>query len=154
MGQYFQIANLDKKQVINPMTFGDGFKLMEFGCSRNGTMTGLALLLRQSTGSGGGDFHGVEAHPVVGSWAGDRIAIVGDYDDSKLWEAFDTSVWCDVSVDVVVAMCADPYVREELANDPSLKWKRDAVPNEGSDCGFPIPLDERLKEAIWGEVTK
>jgi len=155
MGQYFKVANLDKKQVINPHAFGDGLKLMEFGCSRHGTMTGLTLLLRQSTGSGGGDFHAVGEHPIVGSWAGDAITIVGDYDESNLWEAFETSEWEDISADVVVAMCADPYVREELANDPSLKWKRDADLTATADKWRDVQhLDERVKEAIWGNEVK
>ena len=84
MGQYFYVINLDKKQFLNPHTFKDGAKLLEFGCSADGTMTALALLLRQSSESGGGDYQGDSE--LVGSWAGDRIAIVGDYDDSKLYE--------------------------------------------------------------------
>ena len=145
MGQYFKVANLDKKQVINPHEFGDGLKLMEIGCSSNGTMLGLALLLRQSTGSGGGDFLAAGAHPVVGSWAGDRVSIVGDYDESKLWDAVETSEWEDISTEVVLAMCADHYVRGELANSRSFIWKRDAHPN-------PFPLDERVKVALWGRT--
>ena len=31
MGQYYVIANLDKKEFLNPHKFGDGVKLMEFG---------------------------------------------------------------------------------------------------------------------------
>ena len=152
MGQYFKVANLDKKQVIDPHEFGDGLKLMEFGCSGHGTMTGLTLLLRQSTGSGGGDFHAVEAHPVVGSWAGDRISIVGDYDDSHLWEAFETSEWEDISTEVVLAMCADHYVRSELANNASFKWKRDADLKATPHHPNPYPLDERIKVALWGRI--
>ena len=84
MGQYYKIANIDKKQFINPHTFGDGVKLMELACSGNGTLTALAVLLASSNGKGGGDLHMDERSPwfgVPGSWAGDRIVVAGDYDD-------------------------------------------------------------------------
>lgn len=78
MGQYHIIVNLDKKQYLHPHRFGDGLKLLEFGCSKV-TMAALAMLLANSNGRGGGDFNSDD--PLIGSWAGDRIAIVGDYDD-------------------------------------------------------------------------
>lgn len=80
MGQYHHIVNVDKRQHVNPHAFGDGLKLMEFAHSgKGGTMTALALLLAGSNGRGGGDFRGADPDRLVGSWAGDRIAIVGDY---------------------------------------------------------------------------
>lgn len=60
MGQYHLIANIDKHEFINPHKFGDGLKLMEFGLSATGTLTGLAVLLAASNKSGargGGDLH-------------------------------------------------------------------------------------------------
>ena len=53
MGQYFNIFNLDKKEKLNPRCFGEGLKLMEFGSDSLGVLTGLTLLLRQSSGGGG-----------------------------------------------------------------------------------------------------
>ena len=47
MGQYFLIVNLDKKEYLHPHKFGDGLKLLEFGCSSQGTLTALTLLLRR-----------------------------------------------------------------------------------------------------------
>lgn len=89
MGQRFLIVNTDKKEFLHPHVFGDGSKLIEFGCSAMGTMTALALLLRQSSETGGGDwmpqYYGGENKPV-GSWAGDSIVIVGDYDESSLYD--------------------------------------------------------------------
>jgi len=84
VGQYHCVLNLDKHEKLVPHYFGDGLKLMEFGCSGDGTMTALAILLAGSVkgGSrGGGDFGytGTMADVLVGRWAGDRIAIVGDY---------------------------------------------------------------------------
>lgn len=73
MGQYFIVANLDKKQYLHPHRFGDGLKFREFAYSARGTMTALAYLLD----------HGyyADGESVLGSWAGDRIVIVGDYDE-------------------------------------------------------------------------
>lgn len=81
MGQYHYVVNLDKKQYLHPHRFGDGLKLMEFGDSRGGTMTALAILLAEQSaggGRGGGDMRH-DAEGLVGAWSGDRIAIVGDY---------------------------------------------------------------------------
>ena len=91
MGQYFLIVNLDKKQFIHPHTFRDGLKLLEFGCSSHGTLTALTLLLRNSSEGGGGDFHEFENCDLVGSWAGDRIVIIGDYDQSGLYHTAENS---------------------------------------------------------------
>jgi hypothetical protein len=81
MGQYYIICNLDKKEYLLPHKFGDGLKLMEFGASADGTMLGLAVLLADGNGRGGGDLHA--DNPIIGSWAGDRIVIAGDYADPK-----------------------------------------------------------------------
>jgi len=113
MGQYFQIINLDKKEKLHPHAFGDGLKLMEFATSGNGVMTGLALLLRQSSQSGGGDFNVGLSNALLGSWAGDRVSIVGDYDDSDLY--FDGE-YKDISKEVVKMCKLDPYVRETIEN--------------------------------------
>lgn len=105
MGQYYKIVNLDKREYIDPWAFGNGVKLLEFGLSSGGAMTGLAVLLADGNGRGGGDLkttaYMTEVHralsgeiavedipyseaspPIAGRWAGDRIVIAGDYGDS------------------------------------------------------------------------
>lgn len=79
MGQYYLVVNLDKKQYLHPHRFGDGLKLREFGQSGFGTMYALASLLADGNGRGGGDIPSED--PLIGSWAGDRIVIAGDYAD-------------------------------------------------------------------------
>lgn len=79
MGQYYHIVNVDKKEYLYSHDLNDGLKLLEFGCSANGIMTALAILLADGNNRGGGDLH-VE-HPLIGSWAGDRIVVAGDYAD-------------------------------------------------------------------------
>jgi len=77
MSQYYRIVNLDKKQYLHPHKFGEGTKLLEFGPSGNGTMFGLAILLLSGNNKSTGDLRSEK--PIIGSWAGDRIVIAGDY---------------------------------------------------------------------------
>ena len=106
MGQYYFPVDLDKLEYLHPHKFGDGLKLREFGESGCGTMFALAALLSNGNGRGGGDifsptyFKAEEAYfaaedrkevkfpnatklnsQLIGSWAGDRIVIGGDYAD-------------------------------------------------------------------------
>lgn len=99
MGQYHLIVNLDKREFLHPHQFGDGLKLMEFGQSAGGTLTGLVVLLAAHNGRGGGDFvieHPEEQRYQPGCWAGDRILIVGDYwhDEDSRFESF-TDLWAE-----------------------------------------------------------
>ena len=83
MGQYHYLVNLDKRQVIHPHQIGNGLKLKEQVGWSYSTSTALVMLLASSSkdgGRGGGDFRA--RHPLVGSWAGDRIAFVGDYSET------------------------------------------------------------------------
>lgn len=118
MGQYYKLCNIDKKQYIHPHKFGDGLKLMEFGQSGYGTMMGLAVLLADGNNRGGGDLR--SENTVVGSWAGDRIVITGDYADEgrfvdnskKNLYAIAEDEYTDISVDVLYALLDDKYIYE------------------------------------------
>jgi hypothetical protein len=107
MGQYFRLANLDKKELVSPHSLGTFMDAREQGCE-----TGLALLILVGSGMGRGvgDFNTptavaesserMEAQKVgkerlmpdvaridasymesvvLGRWAGDRVVFVGDY---------------------------------------------------------------------------
>jgi hypothetical protein len=75
---------------------GSGAKLWEWAANTSGAVA--TILLRKSDEGGGGDYYGYsrgnsEGGPItpplgfiVGRWAGNRIALVGDYDSSKLWQ--------------------------------------------------------------------
>ena len=121
MGQYWLVVNLDKKEYVNPHKLGCGLKLREQ--LANHPSTGSALLIlcaAMPERRGGGDFdldsnwHGPErkypehnctpapmpegyqdiAHRTIGRWAGDRIALIGDYaekQDLRSHQAVDTS---------------------------------------------------------------
>jgi len=80
MGQYHYLVNLDQKQFVHPHQIGNGFKLREQVGWSFATATALVMLLAASNRNGprgGGDFR--TAHPLVGAWAGDRVAFIGDY---------------------------------------------------------------------------
>ena len=120
MGQYYKIVNVKKKQYITPHTFGDGAKLMEFSMSANGVLAGLAILLADGNGRGGGDLN--SENEIVGSWAGDNIVVAGDYaDDGKFVKDADQNLYHvavsegeDISVKVLDALCDDRYYFEEF----------------------------------------
>lgn len=73
------LFNMDRQQVLIPESLGDGPTLHEIITRgyMGGTLTALSLLLAASCKGGGrhrGDFF--YTHSIVGSWAGDRIAVV------------------------------------------------------------------------------
>jgi hypothetical protein len=82
MGQYWYVVNLDKKEFLHPHTLGCGLKLVEQVGTVPGTAAALIMLLAaEPRARGGGDFDvdNPKLRPVVGRWAGDRIALIGDY---------------------------------------------------------------------------
>lgn len=100
MGQYFLVANLNKLEYIHPHQFDDGAKLQEFSSSSMGTMTALALLLRRSDDCSGWPFdQRVDGLRRIGSWAGDRIVIIGDGDQSGFY-ADVKERYTDISLEV------------------------------------------------------
>ena len=95
MGQYWMCVNLDKCEFIHPHKLGVGLKLWEQLANTPGTGAALVVLCAaMPEPRGGGD---LRANPeggevVVGRWAGDRIALVGDYaEDSDLPPQFEAS---------------------------------------------------------------
>jgi hypothetical protein len=184
MGQYYVVVNLDKRQYIHPHKLGDGLKLLEFGASGCGTMTALALLLADGNGRGGGDLYLPDDCPpdvaaVVGSWAGDRIVVAGDYADCGRWIPADTDketlaatarakytegyqtpehvtlqamaeeTFEDISAKVTEVMLADEYLREQA----TLRHFLGRVPREAN---YKTPLtwiDTDCRWAVEGENT-
>ena len=77
MGQYWIPVNLSKREFIYPHALGCGLKLWEQLANDPGTGAALIILCAaMPEARGGGD---LEEDPIVGRWAGDRIALVGDY---------------------------------------------------------------------------
>lgn len=80
MGQYHRVVNLTKREFINCYGIDNGAKLREQVGFPASTSTALFALLACSNARGGGDF---PDHSMVGKWAGDEIAIVGDYSEPE-----------------------------------------------------------------------
>lgn len=108
MGQYWIPVNLTKKQFVHPHKLGSGLKLWEMLANTPGVGAALIILTAaMPEPRGGGDLN---QDPIIGSWAGDRIVIIGDYADdgdliphdgdvpaSELYSATDTSAFTDVT---------------------------------------------------------
>lgn len=124
MGQYYKVVNTTKKQVMYPHAFGSGAKLMEFSSDGMSIMQGLAILLADGNGRGGGDLR--SENPLIGSWAGDNIVVTGDYADEgkftddptkNLYEVAET--YEDISFEVIGALCDDGWYKQQLFDE----WK-------------------------------
>jgi len=110
--------NKTKKEYLNPHTFGNGLKLMEFTSDGRGVLQGLSLLLANGNGRGGGD------HPsgdkLIGSWSGDNITIEGDYADNSLWDVIAKDEdkkkpqWKDVSIPTYRLLLQNTWVGREM----------------------------------------
>ena len=127
MGQYYKVVNTTKKQVMIPHTFGSGAKLMEFSGDQMSIMQGLAILLADGNGRGGGDLH--SGNPIIGSWAGDSIVVAGDYADEgnfienedemskNLYQVSET--YEDISFKVIECLCEDEWWKQHYYDE----WK-------------------------------
>ncbi len=91
MGQYFKAVNISKKEYVCPWCVGQVAKLWEWSANPHGSI--FTLLLRKSSEGGGGDFHGPtyeqDKNAIPGRWAGDHVCLVGDYDESRIWDHID-----------------------------------------------------------------
>jgi len=151
MGQYYKIVNVKKKQYITPYKFGDGSKLMEFSMSASGVLAGLAILLADGNGRGGGDLH--STNDIVGSWSGDNIVIAGDYaDEGKFVKEVDRNLYNvasnegeDISVKVLDALFDDQYFFSEFRKNRA-GWTSN---NEVDDL-----IKRKLKEKGLSETKK
>ena len=153
MGQYYIVANLDKKQYIYPHDFCSGAKLLEFTGGSYGTAAALAMLTASGNGKGGGDIYircygdwdglipdncihdeNIAYPEMIGYWAGDRIVTAGHEAENGLFltdeqiddyknntgvfevptlHEYAIKFFGNVSAQIIVAMCAEEWLREE-----------------------------------------
>ena len=154
MGQYYKIVNIKKKQYIKPDTFGDGSKLMEFSMSASGVLAGLAILLADGNGRGGGDLH--SENDIVGSWAGDNIVVAGDYaDEGKFVKEADRNLYClatnegeDISVKVLDALFDDQYFFSEFRkNAPTMDEVQDLIKQKLKEKGLSDTKKHKIQSS-------
>ncbi|KAK9915983.1 hypothetical protein WJX75_006964 [Coccomyxa subellipsoidea] len=70
MGQYWELYNLTKREIVSPELFRSSDKLYEITNNRPGVPVALLLLVAAIPGV---------KHPIIGRWTGDKIALIGDY---------------------------------------------------------------------------
>ena len=112
MGQYFIVANTTKKEFLHPHKYGSGLKFLEFTLDGFSVMSGLAHLLAQSS-----DGVADDCEMVTGRWIGDHVVIVGDYDNSGIFDdaMAENDDYTDISNAVIQHMGKDPYVQQQLS---------------------------------------
>jgi len=99
MGQYWVVANLDKKEFIHPHKLASGLKMWEQIANHPGAPEALFLLLTSHPKvRGGGD---CEKNEYIGRWIGDRVVVVGDYAEETDLE------WDDIPADLIYRCCCD-----------------------------------------------
>jgi len=158
MGQYWYVVNLDKREFINPHDLGAGLKLCEQLGTYPGTGAALIVLCAaMPEARGGGDFdmdknwhgperkfpeHNVEPGPMpeeypaiarrtIGRWAGNRIALVGDYAErgdlldefqaENIYEMCEERKWLNVSADVAAVI--EHELNGKYEGDGWRRWK-------------------------------
>lgn len=84
MGQYFLLANITKREVVDPGKLNQLVKFKEWLSGDQARV--LVWLLRRSDESGGGDIDDPDRYETLGRWAGDQVLLVGDYDSSGLYK--------------------------------------------------------------------
>ena len=87
MGQYHQLVNFDKKEVVSPHSIGLGFKQVEHTHVVASLADVLYILTTTSPNRGGGDLaysdQYEERFKTFGRWVGDRVAVLGDYTETE-----------------------------------------------------------------------
>lgn len=133
MGQYWIVANLDKREFIHPHKLGCGLKLGEQVANHPSTGTALLILTAAMPEQrGGGDLdlspapitepYQEIAHRTIGHWAGDRIAVIGDYAERE-------DLPLEDDADLIYDLCTS---EEDRAEDVS--WQRkEAQKSEDND---------------------
>lgn len=91
MGQYYHLVNINKKEYISCNGLAtreeDGFFGIKFFEISWNCPEIWNFLLWKADEQGGGDMD--EPPASMGRWAGDKVALVGDYDGSDLYQPED-----------------------------------------------------------------
>lgn len=108
MGQYWKPVNLTKREFINPHKLASGLKLWEILASDHVGKALIILTAAMPEARGGGD---LEENHIIGRWAGDQIAIVGDYaEDDDLPNS-------PVPASAIYGLCDEDETNEDAFKD-------------------------------------
>jgi hypothetical protein len=119
MGQYFRPVNVTKREYVDPWDIAGLAKLWEW-CANH--WAGIfPYLLRKSNEGGGGDVDNADTTCYAGRWAGDKVYLVGDYDESGLYERAEAE-FTNISFDL-----AQEYNEFIEMDDRKLKPNRQAA---------------------------
>ena len=125
MGQYHKLINITKKEFVVGYDIGILGKHYE-QIGFEGSMADVLYCLMIAQGNdtrGGGD---VSGHKFIGRWAGDHVAIVGDYYDDDIDKPEYKSLYDIVESDKHYKNIS-PSIRSMLrAIYPTLKIKKDS----------------------------
>ncbi|KXB08673.1 hypothetical protein AKJ59_00625 [candidate division MSBL1 archaeon SCGC-AAA385M02] len=94
LGQYFVLVNPDKKEYVRPWDIGGAGKLCEWCGNPQSRMIAFLLAHGPDDGVAGSNSRykkqketgEKQPHPKWGRWAGDHVVLVGDYDNSGLYQ--------------------------------------------------------------------
>jgi len=124
MGQYHKLINITKKEYVVGYDIGILAKHYE-QIGFEGSMADVLYCLMIAQGDdrrGGGD---VSGHKLIGHWAGDNVAIVGDYYTEDTDSAFWKNLYDEVETDKHYKNIS-PSIRSMLrAVYPKLKFKKE-----------------------------
>ena len=127
MGQYFKAVNLEKKEYVCPWAIGGVAKLWEWCVNSQAGI--FPFLLRQSSEGGGGDIK--KEYKTAGRWAGNRVVLIGDYDQTKLWDKLEKE-YSDISQELVREYNDFIEVKQgKLHYCPKVRTKRVPWPQKG-----------------------
>ena len=134
MGQYFLVVNTTKQEFLHPHKFGEGLKFMEFTTGNFGVMHGLAHLLAQSS-----DGVAIDDPEITGRWIGDNVVIVGDYDDSGIFDEAENGDYSDISNAVIQHIGRESYVQQVLSE--RTRWSDGGIhPVFQDGASFMMPV--------------
>lgn len=148
MGQYHWITNLDKGEYINAHQLDCGLKLIEQLGTSYGPPSALFILLAASNGRGGGDFgEQIGDEKIIGRWAGDRIAVIGDYAEEDDIPGEDAKAIYEKGINAEGFRNITPLVRPYLERELGIRFVENTK-YEGSTEAVRDP------EASWSVIPK
>jgi hypothetical protein len=151
MGQYWKVVNLDRKEFVDPHKLGCGLKLWEQIANHPGTGTALLILTAAMPEiRGGGDldlnekpvsYHAL-AQRTIGRWAGDRIAVVGDYAERE-------DLPSEYDADLIYDLCTTEKDQAE-----QVAWFRNKLQEADTDETLKVQYAEKANRLEAAQLYK